>query len=118
MSVHKAVNRPDHYSKEVTGLPHEVRVYTNGMYFMQGSAFKYIARSEHKGNMIQDLLKARFCLQEALDNDLATAQRFNWSTVAGHRHPILGSYWSMVLENITVGDLETSLQILVETLAD
>lgn len=48
------VNKPSHY----TQFPVEIIEVTEHLNFCKGNAIKYVARSEFKGNEIQDLEKA------------------------------------------------------------
>lgn len=56
MSKPDMVNHPRHYNQHPKGI--ETIDYIAHMDFCCGNAIKYISRSEHKGNQIQDLEKA------------------------------------------------------------
>ena len=53
---HDPVNHPRHYTSHPSGV--EAIEITRCMGFNLGNAWKYIARSDHKGNRSQDLAKA------------------------------------------------------------
>lgn len=59
------VNHPSHYNKHPRGI--EVIDFVEHMDFCCGNAIKYIARSEHKGNEIQDLQKAIWYLNRKIE---------------------------------------------------
>ena len=54
------VNHPQHYTK----LPHEVIEITRGMEFCAGNVLKYLMRAPFKGQMLEDLEKAKWYLED------------------------------------------------------
>jgi hypothetical protein len=59
------INHPPHYNAHPSGI--ECIQVTRLCGFSLGNAIKYVWRSEHK-NGAEDLKKARFYLQDVLDN--------------------------------------------------
>jgi hypothetical protein len=60
----EAVNHPQHYNM---GSIEVIDVIDDwGLGFHTGSAVKYIARAPHKGNELQDLKKACWCIQRKI----------------------------------------------------
>lgn len=59
------VNHPKHYTSHPSGI--ECIKITRHMGFNLGNALKYIWRADEKGNAIQDLLKARWYINDELD---------------------------------------------------
>lgn len=72
------VNHPAHYKSHPSGI--EVIEITEHMNFTLGNVVKYVLRSEHKGNQLEDLKKARWYLDREISR-LEKAQR-----AEGHRH--------------------------------
>ena len=63
------VHHPDHYNKgefEVIDV-----IYDWNLNFALGSAIKYIASAEHKGNDIEDLKKAKQYIEFEIENRLS-----------------------------------------------
>lgn len=58
------VNHPPHYKKHPSGI--EVIQITEHMNFCLGNAIKYIMRSSHKGNQIEDLKKAAWYIDREI----------------------------------------------------
>lgn len=56
VTISDPVNHPNHYTSHPSGV--EVIQITEHMNFCLGNAIKYILRSDHKNNQIQDLEKA------------------------------------------------------------
>ena len=60
------INHPSHYTQ---GSIEPIDVIENwGLGFHLGNALKYIARAAHKGAELEDLQKAQFYLNRAIDN--------------------------------------------------
>lgn len=59
------VNHPPHYSAHPSGI--EVIRIARELTFDVGNAVKYVMRAPHKGNERQDLEKARWYLNDAID---------------------------------------------------
>ena len=70
MSKEEKVNHPSHYNQ---GKYEVIDVILDwGLSFVEGNIIKYIARSEHKENRLEDLKKARWYLNyliESLENN-------------------------------------------------
>ena len=66
------VNHPAHYKSHPSGI--EVIEITEHMNFTLGNVVKYVLRSEHKGNQLEDLKKARWYLHREITR-LEKAQR-------------------------------------------
>ena len=64
MSEHDAVNHPKHYTSHPSGI--ECIQVTEHMNFNRGNAIKYIWRAGDKGNLIEDLQKARWYLDREI----------------------------------------------------
>ena len=64
--VDNMVVHPPHYTFSKYEVKDIIREW--GMNFALGSAIKYVARCEHKGNKRQDLEKAIFFIQDELNN--------------------------------------------------
>jgi len=59
------VNHPSHYC---TGKIEVIEfIEDQGLGFHLGNALKYICRARHKGNYLQDLEKARWFINRAID---------------------------------------------------
>lgn len=58
------VNHPSHYTSHPSGV--ECITVTEYMNFNLGNAMKYIWRAGDKGNMIEDLQKARWYLDREI----------------------------------------------------
>ena len=58
------VNHPAHYTEHPSGV--ECITITRHMGFNLGNAFKYIWRADLKGNAIEDLEKAAFCINDEI----------------------------------------------------
>ena len=63
--THDPVNHPTHYTSHPSGV--ECITVTEHMNFNLGNAIKYIWRSGDKGNMIEDLKKAKFYLEREIE---------------------------------------------------
>jgi len=59
------VNHPKHYTSHPSGV--ECITVTEHMNFNLGNAMKYIWRAGDKGNLIQDLEKARWYLNREIE---------------------------------------------------
>jgi hypothetical protein len=59
-----AVNHPAHYN----WLPVEVIEITERFDYVLGNCLKYILRHQHKGKPLEDLKKARWYLERAIQN--------------------------------------------------
>jgi hypothetical protein len=70
-----AVDHPSHYGGD--GNPYEaIRVIEAwGLGFSTGNCIKYICRADHKGNRLQDLLKAAWYLQHEIDKERAKTDK-------------------------------------------
>lgn len=65
ISIHDTVNHPDHYTH---GKFETVEVIEDwGLDYHLGNALKYISRCRHKGKYTEDLKKAIWYLQRAID---------------------------------------------------
>jgi len=62
--VSDPVNHPDHYNAHPSGV--ECIDVVEHMGFNTGNAIKYIWRSDHKGNAVEDLQKAAWYLQREI----------------------------------------------------
>ena len=60
--IEDPVNHPNHY----TQFPVEIIEITEHLNFCKGNAVKYVARSEFKGNEIQDLEKAKWYIEREI----------------------------------------------------
>jgi len=60
------VNHPDHYTDVVPGV--ECIQVTEHFSFTRGNAIKYLWRAGAKGNLRQDLEKAKWYIQRELDS--------------------------------------------------
>ena len=58
------INHPSHYKKHPSGV--ECIQITEHMNFCLGSVIKYIWRSSEKGEQLEDLKKAQFCLNREI----------------------------------------------------
>jgi hypothetical protein len=58
------VNHPPHYNKHPSGV--ECITVTRHMNFNLGNAMKYIWRAGEKGNAAEDLMKARWYLDDEI----------------------------------------------------
>ena len=58
------VNHPAHYNQGSIEVIDAIEDWK--LNFNLGSAVKYIARADHKGNTIEDLKKARWCLDREI----------------------------------------------------
>ncbi|MEK6443615.1 DUF3310 domain-containing protein [Pseudonocardia sp. T1-2H] len=58
------VNHPAHYNASPSGV--EVIDVVEHLNFCRGSAVKYILRAAHKGAEVEDLKKARWCLDREI----------------------------------------------------
>lgn len=63
------VNHPKHYTSHPSGV--ECIQITEHMGFNLGNALKYIWRADEKGNVIQDLEKARWYLDREIAKRIA-----------------------------------------------
>ena len=92
MSKPDMVNHPRHYNRHPKGI--ETIDYIAHMDFCCGNAIKYISRSEHKGNQIQDLQKAIWYLNykiaelQTLENDRAESEESDGPH--GEEAPVVG----------------------------
>jgi hypothetical protein len=63
---HDPVNHPSHYT---FGKIEVIEVIEDwNLDYNRGNAVKYIARAPHKGNELEDLKKARWYLDRAIEN--------------------------------------------------
>lgn len=62
---HNPVTRPAHYARFAVEPRDAITAW--GLDYTLGSAVKYIARADHKGNPIQDLEKAAECIRYELE---------------------------------------------------
>jgi hypothetical protein len=60
------VNHPKHYNVEGYEVIDIIEAF--GLNFAMGSALKYLLRAERKGNKVEDLKKAIWCIQREIDN--------------------------------------------------
>lgn len=65
------VKNPQHYRDHAV-YSRECISYIRDMPYAQASAFKYAFRFLDKGNPMQDLLKARQCLEDLINNNTET----------------------------------------------
>ena len=73
MTNHDPVNHPAHYTSHPSGL--ECIDVTEWMNFNLGNAVKYIWRCGMKGDLIEDLRKARWYLDREIDRRERVAAR-------------------------------------------
>ena len=68
MTENDLVNHPNHYGGKDN--PYEaIKVIENWkLNFNLGNAIKYLARADHKNNKLQDLEKAKWCIQREINN--------------------------------------------------
>lgn len=72
--IHDPVNRPKHYTSHPSGIEViDITEHMNfciditeHMNFCLGNVVKYVLRSEHKGNTLEDLKKARWYLNREI----------------------------------------------------
>jgi hypothetical protein len=64
--VNDPVNHPSHYTFGSIEVIEVIEDWDLGYHL--GNAVKYIARSPHKGNTLEDLQKARWYLDRAITN--------------------------------------------------
>jgi Protein of unknwon function (DUF3310) len=60
----EAVNHPSHYNVGKIEVIDAIEDW--GLGFSLGNAVKYIARAQHKGNQLQDLKKAEWCVSREI----------------------------------------------------
>lgn len=65
VTINDPVNHPSHYTWHPSGV--EVIQITEHMNFCLGNAIKYILRSEHKKDQIQDLEKAVWYINREIE---------------------------------------------------
>jgi hypothetical protein len=65
ITINDPVNHPKHYTWHPSGI--EVIQITEHMNFCLGNAIKYILRSDHKKDQIQDLEKAVWYINREID---------------------------------------------------
>lgn len=65
LNKHDAVNRPSHYTWHPSGVQ-QIEI-SEHMSYNLGCAIKYIWRCNHKGKVIEDLNKARFCIEREIE---------------------------------------------------
>jgi hypothetical protein len=63
--VAEAVNHPSHYLAE-SGIEVIDAIDAWGLGFCEGNVVKYVARARHKGRELEDLKKARWYLEHAI----------------------------------------------------
>lgn len=73
------VNHPPHYTSHPSGI--EAIEITEHMCYNLGNVFKYIWRSDLKGNQLEDLRKARFYLEREIN-------RLSYSDPDRNRPPV------------------------------
>ena len=73
--IHDAVNTPKHYTWHPTGVD-QIEI-SEHMTFNLGNAIKYIWRAGRKGDIIEDLSKARFYIEREI-NRLQLDQADEW----------------------------------------
>ena len=61
------VNHPSHYTQSKYEAIDVIEDWGWGEGFNLGNAIKYIARAEHKGNKVEDLRKAIWCIERELE---------------------------------------------------
>jgi hypothetical protein len=66
--AHDPVNHPSHY--KVGGIETIDFIEAKGLNYNLGNAIKYITRSDHKGNKLQDLEKALWYLNREIANNV------------------------------------------------
>jgi len=62
------VNHPKHYNVEGFEVIDIIEAFN--LNFAMGSALKYLLRAERKGNKVQDLQKAIWCIQREINNSI------------------------------------------------
>lgn len=66
VSKHDSVNHPSHYTSVVPGI--ECIDVVEHMTFLRGNAIKYLWRAGAKGDIIEDLKKARWYIDREISN--------------------------------------------------
>jgi hypothetical protein len=66
ITTHDPVNHPSHYTSHPSGV--ETLEVTRQLSFDCGNAVKYVWRRGDKGTLLQDLRKAAFYINDALNN--------------------------------------------------
>lgn len=61
------VNAPPHYT--VLGIEPITVIEAWKLGYCEGNAVKYIARAKHKGRRLEDLKKARWCLDRLIQQE-------------------------------------------------
>lgn len=74
MQTKETVNHPAHYGGDSTYEAIKV-IEAWGLGFCLGNAIKYICRAEHKGHMLEDLKKALWYLQRAIEQEEQAGRR-------------------------------------------
>jgi hypothetical protein len=73
-SIHDPVNHPAHY--KVGGIETIDFIEAKGLGYHLGNVVKYITRADYKGNKVQDLKKAKWYLERAIEqHERAVEQR-------------------------------------------
>lgn len=66
---HDLVNHPPHYTKGGIEVIEFIEAWQ--LDFHRGNVVKYVARAAHKGSELEDLRKAQWYLNRAIENQLA-----------------------------------------------
>lgn len=107
MSQVDMVNHPPHYSKPPTSIGLECIEYTRNMPFCLGNAFKYVYRLGNKLNNEEDLKKAIFYINDAIEY----GETFSLSTWLSETiHP--NTYRSKILHHIAHSHLVEARELL------
>ena len=75
------VNHPLHYATSMQSVQPECIDFAKKMTFCQGNAFKYIWRAGHKENILEDLEKALWYIDQCMKLYFATQEMEDWKYV-------------------------------------
>jgi hypothetical protein len=98
--VSDAVNHPSHYTQDLK-VSVECIMFTRNMSFDLGNAFKYVWRAGHKDSTVQDLKKALWYIQDAIENDIYTNDTVSLVDFLPHHSP----YKYEILASLLKGEL-------------
>lgn len=108
-----AVSHPSHYTGHSTEI--ECIMFTRNMSFDAGNAFKYVWRAGEKDDIVQDLQKALWYIDDCMEYN--KCDNYN-SLVPFLPRQSLPNWKYEALYSILVGDLYAAHRAVIDNLAD
>lgn len=101
MKENDNVNHPKHYATSMPTIQVECIDFAKKMNFCQGNAFKYVWRAGYKEDILEDLEKALWYIDQSMKLEYAAQEMDDWKYV-----------YEKIIKTNTSGELEYRIEAL------